>query len=146
MQFVGTHEVFGLLLYVAFFVGRNKLRADGRVHDIEQGVACGFVGGKACECKPAHEVFHKRLGNACIHAIHRHVVAVVGSPAESQLREVAGAEYDAAALVGVVHKNLCALPGLRVLVGDIVIVDVVVDVGKVLLHGIDDRDFLDSHA
>ena len=63
------------------------------------------------------------------------MVAVVGGPAERQLGEVAGADDEAALLVGHVHEDLRALARLGVLVGDVVDGLVVPDVGEVLAHG-----------
>ena len=36
VQFVWTDDVFGLLLYIAIFVGWNQFRADRGVDDVEQ--------------------------------------------------------------------------------------------------------------
>ena len=38
VEFVWSHKVFGLLLYVAFVVGRCEFRRDGCVYNVEQGL------------------------------------------------------------------------------------------------------------
>ena len=63
---------------------------------------------------------HEGLGHARVDGVHRHVVAVVGGPAKCQLGEVAGANHQAALLVGNIHEHLRALSRLAVLVRDIV--------------------------
>ena len=83
VQFVGTHQVFGFLLDGAVLLGWDELRADGGVHDVEQDVACGSV--IVMLGFPLHQVSYKGFGDAGIHTIHRHVVAVVGGPSERQL-------------------------------------------------------------
>ena len=75
---------------------------------------------------------YESLGYAGIYSIHRHVVAIVGSPSEGKLAEVACSHHHSADAVCHVHKNLCALSSLSVLVGDVVVCDVVVDVEEML--------------
>ena len=89
---------------------------------------------------------HKRLGHARVDGIHAHVVTVIGSPAECQLRQVARADDKAASLIGQIHQNLRALAGLAVLVGHVLDGRIVLDVLKMLLHGCMDRDFAEAHA
>jgi hypothetical protein len=51
----------------------------------------------------------------------RHLVAdAVGAPAQRQLGQVAGAQHDAAAVVGEPEQVVGAQPGLDVLEGDVV--------------------------
>ena len=83
---------------------------------------------------------HERLGHAGIHAIHAHMVRIVGSPTERELGQVARADHEATELVGKVHKDLGAFAGLGVLVGDIRHARVVADVGEMRAHGLADRD------
>ena len=62
------------------------------------------------------------------------MVAVICSPSQCKLRKVACAEHHAVLLVGKVHKYLCALSGLRVLVSHIVVVGVLAYVVEMLGH------------
>lgn len=89
---------------------------------------------------------HKRLGHARVDGVHAHVVAVIGSPAERQLRQVARADDKTASLIGQIHQNLRTLAGLAVLVSHVLHGRIVLDVLKMLLHGCMDRDFAETHA
>ena len=89
---------------------------------------------------------HKRLGHARVDGVHAHVVAVIGSPAERQLRQVAGTDDKAASLVGQVHQNLRTLAGLAVLVGHVLHGRIVLNVLKVLLHSRVDRNLAEAHT
>ena len=154
MQLVRTHEVLGLLRDLAVARRRQQLRRDRRVkHVVEHGGKVGpRLASRARSRKPrfsacrglvrhvAHEVPHERLGHAGVHAVHAHVVGVVGCPAQRKLGEVARAHHEAALPVRDVHEDLRALAGLRVLVGHGVVGLVVPDVGKVLAHGRRDGD------
>ena len=89
---------------------------------------------------------HERLGHARVDGVHAHVVAVIGSPAERQLRQVARADDKTASLVGQVHQNLRALAGLAVLVGHVLNCRVVLNVLEVLLHSRVDRNLAEAHT
>ena len=78
---------------------------------------------------------HESLWDAGVHGIHRHVVAVVGRPAECELREVARANDYASRLVGYIHKNLCSFSCLGVFVSHIVHRLVVTDVQEMAVTG-----------
>ena len=69
-----------------------------------------------------------------------HVVAVVGGPAQRQLRKVAGAHYKASGAVGGVHQLQRAHAGLTVFKGDIQHALVLTDVRKMAVHGVGDID------
>ena len=118
MQFVGAHQVFGLLRDIAVFIGRDKFGADGGGDNVEQGLGAIVIGNGAGH--PADEVAHQRLGDGSIEAIHTDMVACIGGPAQGQFAEVARADHEAAHLVGCIHQNLSALAGLYVLVGHVV--------------------------
>lgn len=70
------------------------------------------------------------LRDAGIHTIHAHVVAIIGSPAQSQLRKVAGAYHHTTHLVGKVHQNLRTLACLRILIGYIMHAGIMTDILK----------------
>ena len=106
MQLVGAYEVFGLLFDLSVLVGRYQLGRYRRVDDVEQRLGSHLTG------YIAHEVADEGLGHTGIHAVHRHVVAVIRGPAQSQFREVARAHDDGVLLVGHVHEYLRPLTGL----------------------------------
>ena len=68
------------------------------------------------------------------------MVTVVGSPAQGQLAEIPGADDQSARLIGHVHEHLGPLPGLGVLIGDVLILRVVADVPEVTAHRVPDGD------
>ncbi len=61
------------------------------------------------------------------------MIAIVGGPAERQLRQVAGADDQATDLVRQIHENLGPLSGLGILIGDVMVLWVLTDIGKVLM-------------
>ena len=144
VQFVWTHEVFGLLRYVALLVGRNELWTDWCVEDVEQDLLRTLI--DTAQCHPLDEVLDQGLGDAHIDRIHRHVVAIVGTPAEGKLREVACADDDAASLVAHIHEYLCALACLTVFVGHVMNRRIDIEVLEVLVDRILDADLLRSDA
>ena len=74
------------------------------------------------------------------------MVAVIGSPAECQLRQVTRADDKTASLVGQIHQNLRTLAGLAVLVGHVLHGRIVLNVLEVLLHSRVDRNLAEAHA
>ena len=70
---------------------------------------------------PADQVLDQRLGHPGVDVVVRHLVAdAVGAPAQRELGEVAGAEHDAAAMVGEAEEVVGAQPRLDVLEGHVV--------------------------
>ena len=82
VQFVRADQVLCLLLDVAVLVCRDQFGADRRVDDIQQGEAGGIV--HLVIGNPFDQVFDQCFRDAAVHAVHRHMVAVVGRPAECQ--------------------------------------------------------------
>ena len=74
------------------------------------------------------------------------MVAVVGSPAESQLRQVAGTHDDGVLLIGNVHQYLGTLAGLGIFVGGIVDHRIVADVLEVLGDGLGYAYLANGHS
>ena len=89
---------------------------------------------------------HQRLGDAHVDVIHRHVVAVIGRPSQSQLRQVARAKHEAIHLIGEIHQYLGALTRLAVLIGHVVVLGVMTDIFEVLHHSSRNADFMKRHA
>ena len=74
------------------------------------------------------------------------MIAVVCSPAQRQFGQVACTHNDAIKLIGLVHKDLSALSGLGILVGDIVELRILTDVLKVLSDAFSDVYLCQSGA
>ena len=62
------------------------------------------------------------------------MVAVVGRPAESQLRQIARAYNHSARFIGNIHKHLGALARLRIFVGHIKASGVLTDILEMLFN------------
>ncbi len=128
MQLIGADDVLGALGDVAI-LGRQQFRTDGRGKNVEQHVpqlaftAAGFIG---------RQVAHQRLGDGAVDRVHRHVVAVIGRPAQCKLGKIARAHDEAAAFIGQIHQHLRPLARLAVFIGHVVNVHILPDVGKVL--------------
>ena len=141
MQLVGAHQVFGEVGHLTVLGGRQQLGGDGSgQHVVQDGGQLG-VGLPVQVADIVGQVAHQGLGDGAVDSVHAHVVAVVGAPAQSQLRQVASADDQTAVLVGDVHQNLGAFPCLAVFISGGVVAGVVADVSKVL-H---DR-FADVHS
>ena len=137
MKLVGAHQILGLLADLALN-GGQQLRRHGGVQDVLQHVGEILVLFQVVPGHIVHQMAHQGLGDGGIDAVHAHVVAVIGGPAQSQLTEIAGADDKTAGLVGDVHKHLGPLPGLSVLKGDGVVLHAVADVLEVALDGVTD--------
>ena len=89
---------------------------------------------------------YQRLWDGHIHAVHAHVVAVVGGPSECQLGKVARADDKPVHLIGHVHQNLGAFARLAVFIRHIVFVRIHADILKMLHTGFFDADFANGDA
>ena len=143
VQGVGAHQILGALGDFAVGGGRQQLRGDGGVQDVREHRAQRGLGPVGLE---ADDVPDQRLGHGAVDGVHGHVVAVVGGPAQRQLRQIARADHQTAALVRQIHQHLGALPGLGVFVGHVGDRGVVADVGEVLFDRRGDVDLLERHA
>ena len=74
------------------------------------------------------------------------MVAIISGPTQCQLRHIACTNYNSILLIGHIHQNLGALAGLRILVGNIVVLSILTDILEVLGNGLGDADFLDGYA
>ena len=110
VQLIRSHQVFRLLLDIPLLVCRSQFRRYRRIDDVEQRLLLCLI------CRLfrhiAYQILDQRLGNAGIDSVHRHVVAVIGSPSQCQFRQVAGTDHHGVQLVGKVHQNLRPLTGL----------------------------------
>ena len=138
MQLVGTDEVFRLLRDLSFGVRRQKFRRDRRIEHVIERRRARLISSGVREVPD--KVPDQGLRNTGVDTVHRHMVAVVGRPAERELRKVARTDDEAVRFIGKVHEDLGAFPGLRVFIGDVVVVLIVADVGEMLPHRVPDRD------
>ena len=143
MQLIRAHQILGLLRNLAIARRWQKLGGHRRIEDIEQHL--GNTPAKDIS-RITHQMTHKRLGHARVDGVHAHVVAVIGGPAERQLRQIARADDKTASLVGQIHQNLRTLAGLAVLVGHVLHGRIVLNVLEVLLHGRVDRNLAEAHT
>ena len=81
VQLVGADQIFGLLADLAV-LGGQQLGRDWRVEYVAQ-----YIGQLALHAVSliGDEIAHERLGDRAVDAVHAHVVAVVGRPAERKL-------------------------------------------------------------
>ena len=140
MQLVRTNKVFGFLLYVALFVGRNKLWRNRCINDIKKCL-CSHLA-----CHIAYQIADKSLGNSSIYTIHRHVVAIICGPTQCQLRQIACTYNNGILLISHIHKNLGALACLRILVGNIVNSSIVVNIAEVLGNSLSNANLADGNT
>ena len=143
MELVGSHYVLGFLCDFAVLC-RQQLGTDGCCENITKHRRELFVA--AVVRFIADEVTNERFGNGGVYSVHRHVVAVVGRPAESELGQVARADYHAAQRVRHVHQHLRALACLSVLIGHVGNALVPADVGEVTRNRFFDVDCPERHA
>ena len=97
-------------------------------------------------CHPLDQITDQGFGDTGVNAIHRHVIAVIGSPAQRQFGKIPGTDDNPTQLVGKVHQNLGAFPGLGIFIGDIVKFDGVADIVKVSGTGRDYRNLMEAGA
>ena len=146
MQFVGADDLLGHLRDHAV-LRRQQLGADRGCKNVEEGIRKrGFARVAVGLGAAAHDVAHQRLRHRGVHAVHRHVVAVVGGKAERQLGEVARADHDAALFVGKIHQDLRALARLAVFIGHVMRLGVLPDVAEVDVHRVLDVDVREGRA
>ena len=143
VQLVRAQRALRLLRVRAVGGGREQLGADGRLGDVQEGAA--RLGALGATGQPLHHGADERLGHARVDAVHRHVVAVEGAPAEGQLRKVARADHQGALHVGQVHEDLRPFARLSILVSRVGR-SVVADVAEVLLAGGTDGDLAQGDA
>ena len=111
MQQIGTDK-FLCFLCDFFAVRREQFGAYRRIQNILQDSRQTAVG--RCIGLVRDQMTDQRFGDRCIDAVHRHVVTVIGGPAERQLAQVPGSDDKAAKRIRKVHQDLCAFPGLGI--------------------------------
>ena len=123
-------------------LGGQQLRGDRSVQNVQQHGAQGVGGGNVGFVM--HQMAHQRFGHPGVHTVHAHVVAVVGGPAQCQLRQVAGAHHKAAGAVGSVHQFQRAHTGLPIFKGHVQHAFVLADVPEVAVHRLGDVDLFEG--
>ena len=74
------------------------------------------------------------------------MVAIIGCPAQCELRQVTRTKHETIHLIGEVHQYLGALTRLAVLIGHIMYFGVMVDVLEMLGHSSGNADFMQCHT
>ena len=143
MQLVGAHQILSDLCNFAV-LGGQQLRRDRGSQNIQQHIVQSGGGGSLGFV--LHQIAHQRFGHTGIYAVHTHVVAVIGRPAQRQLRKVARAHHKAAGAIGKIHQLQRAHTRLPVFKGDVQHLFVLPDIRKVAAHSIGNADFLKAHA
>ena len=92
MELVGPHQILRLLGNLPAHSG-EQLGGDGGVQDILQHAGQGLILLRLVPGHVGHQMAHQGLGYAGVDAVHAHVVAVVGGPAQGQLGEIPGAHH-----------------------------------------------------
>ena len=142
MQVVGADDILGFLRDLTVF-RRQKLGTHRRVHNVEERLS-RRAGQLPCEI--GDQIPHKRLRDGAVDAVHGHVVAVIGRPAERQLGKISRAHDDAAACIRDIHEHLRALARLCILISHVMHCRIMADIRKMNLHGMADVDGLYRHA
>jgi NAD+ synthase (glutamine-hydrolysing) len=93
-----------------------------------------------------YEMLDESLWHTCINTIHRHVVAIVSSPAQSKFREVASTNNHTTKLIAEVHKNLRTLTSLRILVGNIMNIRIVTNILEMLHYTLGNRNLVGCYS
>ncbi len=140
MERIGAHQVLGILGDLALLVRGQELRADGGIQNVQQ-----HLPGRGKVRVLRNGLDHpadQRLGNGGVDAVHAHLVAVIGAPAQGQLGKVSGAHNDAPYPAGIVHQDLRPFPGLGIFEGPVELGGIMSDIPEVLEDSILDGDLL----
>ena len=128
MQIIFANDGLGGLADLSILPQRQKFRTDHGITDAVQYLLqfrMHLPIGR-------YQVFYQGLGDGNIDAVHTHMIAVVGTPAQSRLGQILGAHHQPVFLIGHVHQDLGALPGLDVLIGQVVHILRVADIPHML--------------
>ena len=131
MEFIRSYQIFGLLGDLAI-LRRQKLRADRRIQNIQKNFFQLLI--------PAgiriitYQMTYQCLRDRSIHAIHGHMVTIVGCPSKSQLGKISRSHKNAAFLVCRIHQNLGTLTCLAVFISHIVDLGIMSDIPEVDIY------------
>ena len=143
MQLIRAYQIFCFLRDRTVH-RRQKLRTDRRVKYIQQHllkflIAAGF------RIIP-YQITHQRLGHTGIHTVHGHVIPVVGSPSQRQLRHIARPDDQAACTVGHIHQDLGTLSGLCILIRHIMMLHILSDIPEMYRYCFLNINLLQLHS
>ena len=134
MKLIGAHQILRLLGNGSVVLRRKQLRAYRGIENIEQHRFQLLL--PAGIRIVADQMADQSLRHRGVHPVHGHMVAIIGSPSESQLRHISRSDYHASRLIGNIHENLGPLSGLRIFVGHIVDGRIVVNVAEMDVYGV----------
>ena len=141
MKFIWSYDILCLLSDFTILISRDKFRANWCIEDILENLwkYCKAIFFRLIRYK-LNEVSYKCLWYRSIYSIHRHMISIISSPAKCELRKVACSDYDTANLVCVVHKNLCSLTSLSILICNIMYIHALSDILEMNCNSISDRN------
>ena len=144
MQLIRSDQRLRLLRDLAVLLRREKLRAYGRVENVQQHRTQRAA---LCDIRLiAHDVPHQCLRDTRVDAVHTHMVAVIGRPAQRQLAQIARADHQTAGPVCKVHQLQRPHPRLSVLIRHILYIFALPDVREVAADGVCDLNFPEADA
>ena len=130
VQFIRPDKIFCLLLNISVFIRRNQFRADGSINNIKQSSPRLLV--YSILSYPFNQIPHQCFRDAGVHAIHRHMVAIIRCPAQCQFRQIARTDDQSVFLVCHIHKQLCPFTCLTVLIRDIMHLGIMMNIVEML--------------
>ena len=87
VQLIGADQILGFLGDFAILRGQ-KFRAYRSVQNVKKHFLQLFLAAGVCIV--ADKMSHQSLGNGSVHAVHGHVVAIVGGPSKCKLGKISG--------------------------------------------------------
>ena len=84
---------------------------------------------------------HQCFWHGSVHAIHRHVIPVIGGPSKRKLRQIARTDDHTAALICKIHQYLGTLSRLSVFKSHIMIIHFLSDIPEMKRYRLADIDF-----
>ena len=93
-----------------------------------------------------YEIADERFRHRAVHSVHRHLIAIIGRPPERQFRHIPGSDDETVLLVRDVHQDLRPLPRLSILICDIMHINIMADILKMLPYRLLNRNLPESRA
>ena len=103
MQLVGADQILGEVGHLAVLGGGQQFGGDRSGQHIVQDGGQLRIALSVQVADIVGQVAHQGFGDGAVDGVHTHVIAVIGAPAQRQFGQVAGADDQAAVLVGDVH-------------------------------------------
>ena len=140
VKHVRPDDIFGFLLYFAV-LGRDEFGAYGRCENILEYL---FRFAFARLRNVGDYVTDERFRHGRVDAVHRHMIAVIGCPAESEFGQIARSDDKPARFVGDIHQHLSAFSRLRIFVSHVGDVFALTDIFEMASHRFRDINFSES--